>query len=102
MHVYMSTASPFFLGRQSWLAGFLLQDGGVGREIAAEPSAKGLGMAALIEPLRSSRQRFQLVRPRSRELGGWNRVAVAAIRRTSPRSTVAGWAARVRMPGLAI
>ena len=38
------------LGRQSPLAGLLLQRGEIGRWIAPEPGAQGSGVSALIEP----------------------------------------------------
>jgi hypothetical protein len=44
-------ASPFSLGRQSWLARLLFQGGQVGIWVAAEPGAKRPGMAPLVETL---------------------------------------------------
>jgi hypothetical protein len=41
----------FFLGRQSWLAGFPFEFGQVGVRVAAEPGAERACMAALVETL---------------------------------------------------
>jgi hypothetical protein len=48
--ILLGGQDAFFPGRQSWLAGLLLQPGEIGCWIAAEPGAQGSGVAPLIKP----------------------------------------------------
>src|SRR3954453_16488290 len=80
-------AAAFFLDRQSWLARLLFQGGQVSIRVAAEAGAQGPGLPPAVETLAEFGPLLAADPTQLAHGGGRSRVAVAAIRRTSPRST---------------
>ena len=79
----------FFLARQSLLAGHFLQFRQIGVRVAAEAGTQSACLTPLIETVAKL---LPLAAICAAQIGaaGWTRVATAAIKRASPRSTTAG------------